>query len=229
MKSYKWKKALTAEEAALFVLGLHIYKTLDEEREFIQSQLSNTDSSEDALASSGYLDKLIEAQFIRDAIIEDSLHEVSAAPSRDESILTLTDVDYSDWKLVHDMSPEMSAFTKKSLAHWFYQAGDAEKAKMLDPIYIPNLQNSSALVAELQEQNKKLTNENKLLTASLEKKNKNTVSFKESSKPYKLIAQLIGIILPDSNLQETYKVHSQISRILKADDVVVSEPTLKSY
>jgi len=64
--------------------------------------------------------------------------------------------------------PMDSLFTVESLAQWFYEAGDEEKASKLVPNFSPDSKENSTLIISLKRQNTELSQENERLKQEIE-------------------------------------------------------------
>jgi len=127
----KWKSALTVEEAVLAVMGYKegdfAYISLDKE---IIHDFEGRGVDEKA---SAWFYESIE---IYEALMADAFVEID-----EESRTTLLEVHQLSYvehkedgyyKVVYNrVDVKNTTFTKQSLAHWFYQAGDLNKAKVL--------------------------------------------------------------------------------------------------
>ena len=121
----KWKTALTAEEAALYVKGLDRFKNLDEALA----------ASPDMRRLGGYEQDLAEVRLIYDALISelDIVGEIENGYSMQRSLLKIAQPPGKNANKKAKFSPTKAIVEKHSLALWFYERGDAHAAKRLDP------------------------------------------------------------------------------------------------
>lgn len=143
--------------------------------------------------------------------------------SRLDDVLVISEIGLTDYYNSHEAS--FTRFTKASLADWFFMAGHIDQARLILPTYTPEV----LRLDSLNKANKSAKEEIKALRTKLDKKDKANTHPRESVKPYQLIAQLIKIILPATDLTKPYQVHDALSRKLGRDELAVSQQTLKNY
>lgn len=154
MRYFKWKKAFTAEEAALFAVGSEfrslekLTKALNEiEDEYYGENSSGKSMSQEEIESRLRIDfesleklmnKLNEDYVNVVGIREAILDEISLLESSNENDAA----SKTELKLFHrlsnslaldELNREKSTITKESLAKWFWSR-DEEKAKLFDPL-----------------------------------------------------------------------------------------------
>jgi len=128
------------------------------------------------------------------------------------------------------LSIENSTFTRQSIARWFYNVGDLDKANIVDPTFTPEAADDDARINELFEQNKKLLEENERLKKVSLNMPQEQLGNRDLSKPFELIRQLIKIIEPEANFQKYSQLHSLLNGKLAGEEkLAVSRNTFQSY
>lgn len=152
----RWKKALNIIQAAYLVTGL-------EDREFeMKHYIDEVEGEVDLIKFQSHvfkgriiagwdedftIPKMEESEEIYKALYEDACHEIEAFEyvNNSEGLIQSLGTKsleifqpvkiYSETTKNSKVSPQLTTFTKQSLANWFYEAGDTEKARVL----VPNL------------------------------------------------------------------------------------------
>lgn len=169
----KWRKAITIEEAALQVMGFNPDKYIIN----LKEELSNGSQIENCLIEK--IDKADREANIYEKWLEETT-EIFCALLEDLNILTeLPDYQRHSPSVtlvihnsIQNRSPETPLLklkvTKESLANWFYEAGDLEKARRLMPSYKPYNQSDINIELEnLQQENTRLKKTIEELTVQL--------------------------------------------------------------
>lgn len=143
----RWKQAVTAEEVALYAFDLEGYKTLEKAKKVCMDDFDCVGDQihhEHLVAEAEELYKGL----IAEIILKFDLNKGSVAGS---SLLNIESYSYKDGPHEEGLTPEKCTVTKNSLALWFHDMGDEEKAKICDPHYMirPAVDNhDSAVIAD---------------------------------------------------------------------------------
>ena len=154
----KWKTALTAEEAALFVTGLSYIGSLAESEELLKGherfvnscplKLRNGEDYTESLEEFKNLEyRLHEAVKINEAIW-DEIEHAWLLQERGEGRGSALVLDSWCWNggVDESLSKLGCKASKESLAEWFYEMDGIDKAKMLCPNFEPhNFSNTKSL------------------------------------------------------------------------------------
>jgi hypothetical protein len=226
----RWKKALTIPEAAAFVTGTNINLSKIELIETLNSYKHTERGyfwhNGEKVEIEPFYKTIQECLSIRDTLYKEA-ERVATSTELCDDVLNIHEYVCRDSGVKPDL--QCTTFTKQSLAQWFYEAGDEEKARILVPNFSSSSKNNTTQPCDLEQQNQELLEEIKTLKTKLEKQNKIPPPTRDNVKPYKLIAQLIKTILPDANLTKADQVYSALNHKLGPDDLAVSSGTLKTY
>jgi len=155
----KWKKGLTPEEAALISTGLQRFKTFEEVKTWVSGQKSiigdqgmfrNTDGFLESTWLQMELDSAEDAFYEAEEIKEGLNLEIRSAWTymlygTMGSSLFIHSVEWSDEQSDAE-ALETCTVLKESLAWWFYEMGDIDKAKIFDQNFDPhNFSNTKSL------------------------------------------------------------------------------------
>ena len=147
----KWKTALTAEEAALISTGLQRFKTFREVKTWVSGQKSIIGDQGTFIDNHGFpnstrlqmeLNSAEDAFYEAEEIKEGLNLEIKSAWTRMEygenvgSSLFIYSVTWTD-EQSDALALKGCTVLKESLAWWFYEMGDIDKAKIFDPNFDP--------------------------------------------------------------------------------------------
>ncbi len=140
---YKWKKYLTAEEAALLLTGLEQYDSLagvqfleDIDDSYLIKRVDYDvfDFSElderDQLLARFQEAKVIYEELLNEIFIADELDQNNAVSDVQSHLEIVVRAQVNEFE--YYLKPEECQLTKKSIANWVYEI-DTEKAKILNP------------------------------------------------------------------------------------------------
>jgi hypothetical protein len=152
-----WSKGLTAEQATLYVMGFNYRLSLDQIYDVKENELRNCQSFDDAYKAQvkKVYNDIEESSLIYLGLLTEVRKIAGGSPNILEFYLMKTPL-------------ENSLITVDSLAEWFYEMGDLEKAKKLIPNFTPKIQENALSINELKEQNNRLCEENERLKVKLE-------------------------------------------------------------
>lgn len=127
----RWKRSLTPEEAALFVFNLESYKTLEEAK---KGSMHFLDDAEIRYSHEYMVEEAQELyEYLIDQVVIKASYEKGCRG--EDTVLKIAQYSFKDDFHKEELFPEKCTFTKNSLAIWFHEMGDEQKAKMCDPHY----------------------------------------------------------------------------------------------
>tara|TARA_B110000090_G_scaffold184591_1_gene212073 strand:- start:220 stop:903 length:684 start_codon:yes stop_codon:yes gene_type:complete len=135
----KWKVALNAEEAAIWLNDLEEYSSLAEVKELIDTTKEPYPDSKYWESWQDFKSNFDEAVSLKEALWDEMLHawrrqEVGEGRG---SLLVLDSWDYDD-ECYESLSKKSCKVTKESLAAWVYEMAGLDRAKLIYPNFDPN-------------------------------------------------------------------------------------------
>jgi len=156
----RWRRSTNLIEAAFFVTGLENTGIL--QRDYTEYSFMDRLLMKERNWS-GYM-LHIDASKPRNPLVREAndIHRALIEHATPEDPIKHAPLEIHHKAFIKEVyDPYETLFTVESIAKWFYQAKDEEKARKIDPNFSPDSKENSLPISNLKQQNRELLEENK--------------------------------------------------------------------